>query len=97
MGRQVSTQLEWHESLLNGALAYSAYTQRGRYDIIDSSKGDPRNPRWYTKRMKQPLMPPFDGFCPSLDAAKGACENDFIALRRADRWLDYMRDNDPPG
>lgn len=64
-------------------------------DITDCSKCDPRNPSWYTKRMDHALMPPFDGFCPTLDEAKRACETDFIALARADRWLNFMRDNDP--
>lgn len=97
-GKLVSSALEWHEhQLLGGSLMWAAFTQRGRYDITDSSQGDPRNPRWYTTRMDHPLMPKFDGFCPTLDAAKRACETDYIALIRADRWLDFMRDNDPPG
>lgn len=97
-----NTELEWHESKQfssdapNGALIYSAFTQRGRYDITDYGSHNPRNPRWYTRRMDHPLMPAFNGFCPTLEAAKRACENDFIALQRADRWLDYMRDNEPP-
>jgi hypothetical protein len=92
----MTNTLQWHEHHPAGGVIYSAFTQRGRYDITDTSKGDPRNPRWYTRRMDHPLMPPFDGFCPTLDAAKRACENDFIALQRADRWLDHMRDNEPP-
>lgn len=97
-----ATQLEWHESkhfgsdAVFGALVYTAFTQRGRYDITDAGSTEPGNARWYTRRMDHPLMPKFDGLCPTLDAAKRSCENDFIALQRADRWLDYMRDNEPP-
>lgn len=91
------SELEWHESSLigSGAKTYRAFTQRGRYDIL-AMKPDSRGPSWATSRMDHPLMPKFDGYCPSLEEAKQACERDFVALARADRWLDFIRDNEPP-
>lgn len=93
----MSEQLQWHQSeLLGGGEQHVAFTQRGRYTIL-RLKRSKAGEQWATSRTDHPLMPPFDGYCPSLDAAKTACERDFIALARADRWMDYMRDNDPPG
>lgn len=92
-----TTQLEWHEhTLISGPLMHTAYTQRGRYDVTQAPPDRWGNNRWHTTRMDHPLVPSFDGYCDTFDAAKRACEHDFIGLARADRWLDYMRDNEPP-
>lgn len=88
----MSGTLEWHEShLLGGAVTYNAFTKRGRYTILALTNG-----KFHTQRMEHPLMPTFDGYCFSLNEAKRVCEHDAIRLARADRWLDFMADNEPP-
>jgi len=88
--------LQWQESrdIFGISPVLTAITQRNRYDITHDAR-KLQSP-WWTRRTPHPLMPSFDGWCETLDEAKEACEYDAIGLARADRWLDYMLENEPP-
>lgn len=88
--------LQWHESAdwIRLRMEYVAYTQHGRYNITFDDRR--KTSSWHVTRSNHSLMPSFDGWCNSVEDAKRECERDFIALSRADRWLDYMRENEPP-
>jgi hypothetical protein len=94
----LDTSLDWVREDHTSTEHYIAFTKHGRYDIVRERGRLPGqgHDRWKTSRMDHALLPRFDGWCPSLETAKIACTRNYVDVMRADRWLDYMAENDPP-
>jgi hypothetical protein len=87
----MSDELEWvpwHMPATDEC--YRGHGHRIWYDTYKWKDG------WRVKREDHPVLGPFDGGCPTLDAVKKACAVDYAKAARIQRWWDHMLTNEPP-
>jgi hypothetical protein len=97
----MAKELEWVQDPMNQH-GYSAALPGRPADQDHHYRVYPSNDRWVYKRKAGTMIGPLmigamQGEAPTLDAAKGKLEEDWLTLKRLLAWVRYMVSNPPPG
>lgn len=89
------TKLEWKTPKCEGYAKWEAEPRSARhFDAYYTTYSWKGNYAYF--RPNHPLLGEFNGVKAGVDEAKLLCQEDWETVERLDRWIEYIKNNEPP-